>query len=66
VEYFGIIPKNKLDKNDLKTLALLSRERGKDSSGFFNYDKDNNSYSIKKFDKDIKMSLIKFYQILPI
>ena len=51
---FGIIPKNKFDKSDLKTLALLSRERGKDSSGFFSYDKNSNSYYIRKFSKDIK------------
>ena len=60
---FGIIPKKKLVKKDLKTLALLSRERGKDSSGFFVYDKQNNDYSLKKFNRDIKY-IIK--NILPV
>ncbi len=47
---FGIIGKD-VDKNDLKSLALLSRERGKDSSGFLTYDND---YIVRKFNKDIK------------
>ena len=51
---FGIIPENKIDKHDFKTLALLSRERGKDSCGFFNYELENNDYSIKRFETDIK------------
>jgi len=51
---FGIIPKNKIDKRDFKSLALLSRERGKDSSGFFNFDLKDNVYLIRKFTKDIK------------
>ena len=48
---FGIIADKKINKNDLKALALLSRERGKDSSGFLIYDK---TYTVKKFNKDIK------------
>lgn len=47
---FGILGK-KVAKNDLKSLALLSRERGKDSSGFLTYDKD---YIVRKFNDDIK------------
>lgn len=51
---FGIIPKKQLDKSELKSLALFSRNRGKDSCGFFNYDKLNDKYIVRKFDKDIK------------
>jgi glucosamine--fructose-6-phosphate aminotransferase (isomerizing) len=49
---FGIIAEKNFCKSDFKSLALLSRERGKDSSGFLMYDK---KYSLKKFDKDIKV-----------
>ena len=59
---FGIVSKKKIDKHDFKTLALLSRERGKDSSGFLNYDLQNNDYFVRKFDKDIKDVLS---QVLP-
>ena len=55
---FGILGK-KIDKNDLKSLALLSRERGKDSSGFLTYNKD---YIVRKFNDDIKNVLS---EILP-
>src|SRR6056300_551936 len=51
---FGIIPKKKFDKKDFKSLAFLSRERGKDSSGFFNYCPDDKKYFVRKFDNDIK------------
>ena len=36
---FGIIVEKKINKSDFKTLALLSRERGKDSSGFLTHHK---------------------------
>jgi glucosamine--fructose-6-phosphate aminotransferase (isomerizing) len=48
---FGILGEKKVAKNDFKLLTLLSRERGKDSSGFLTY---NKKYSIKKFNNDIK------------
>jgi len=49
---FGIVGnKNKISSSDLKALAILSRERGKDSSGFLIY---NKQYSIRKFNIDIK------------
>ncbi len=51
---FGIIPKKQIDIGDLKTLALFSRRRGKDSCGFFNYDPENNEYLVRKFNEDIK------------
>ena len=53
---FGIISKNTISSKDFKKLALLSRERGKDSSGFLKYD---GNYSIEKFDKDIKHTIDK-------
>jgi hypothetical protein len=48
---FGIIAEKKFYKSDFKTLALLSRERGKDSSGFLTFDK---KYFVRKFNRDIK------------
>ena len=59
---FGIIPKKKFDKNDFKTLALISRERGKDSSGFLNFQAQDNEYCLRKFDKDINNII---HQVLP-
>jgi glucosamine--fructose-6-phosphate aminotransferase (isomerizing) len=59
---FGIIPKNKIDNTTLKSLSLLSRERGKDSSGFLNYDINNKEYLVRRFNKDIKFSID---QVLP-
>ena len=53
---FGIISKNTILFKDLKKLAMLSRERGKDSSGFLKYD---SNYSIERFDKDIKHTIDK-------
>lgn len=57
---FGFIVEKKNNKSDFKKLALLSRERGKDSSGFLTHHK--NQYSIKKFNRDIKEV---FVNILP-
>jgi asparagine synthetase B (glutamine-hydrolysing) len=34
---FGILVEKKINKSDFKKLALLSRERGKDSSGFLTH-----------------------------
>ncbi len=53
---FGIISKKIVPKKDLRNLALFSRERGKDSSGFLKYD---NHYSIERFNKDIKYTINK-------
>jgi len=50
---FGIISSSVVDKNDYKSLALMSRERGKDSSGFLTYD---GNYSINRYEEDIKTS----------
>ena len=49
---FGIVVEKKINKNDFKKLALLSRERGKDSSGFLTHHKEK--YLVKKFNRDIK------------
>jgi hypothetical protein len=49
---FGIIIEKKINKNDFKKLALLSRERGKDSSGFLTHHKKK--YTVRKFNRDIK------------
>jgi len=58
---FGIISsKIKFDRKDFKNLALLSRERGKDSSGFVILKK--NTYIVERYNQDIK-SCIK--NILP-
>lgn len=51
---FGVIAEKKISKKDFKNLALLSRERGKDSSGFLSY---NKNYFIKKFNSDIKNNI---------
>ena len=58
---FGIISsRTKFDSQDFKNLALLSRERGKDSSGFVILKK--NTYFVERYNQDIK-SCIK--NILP-
>ena len=49
---FGVVIEKKINKSDFKKLALLSRERGKDSSGFLTHCKKK--YSVKKFNRDIK------------
>ena len=49
---FGIVSSKKnLNKKDFKKLALLSRERGKDSSGFLTL---SENYTVYKFNDDIK------------
>ena len=57
---FGVVVEKKINKNDFKKLVLLSRERGKDSSGFLTHCKKK--YSVKKFNRDIKDV---FVDILP-
>jgi glucosamine--fructose-6-phosphate aminotransferase (isomerizing) len=49
---FGVVVKKEINKNDFKKLALLSRERGKDSSGFLTHHKKK--YTVRKFNRDIK------------
>ena len=49
---FGILVEKKINKSDFKKLALLSRERGKDSSGFLTHHKKK--YFLRKFNRDIK------------
>ena len=57
---FGIVVEKKINKSDFKKLALLSRERGKDSSGFLTHHKKK--YFLRKFNRDIKEV---FVDILP-
>ena len=52
---FGIISKNKVNKNHLNTLALHARQRGKDSSGIIYF--QNESYFINRQNFDIKKLL---------
>lgn len=50
---FGIVSSERnLNKKDFKNLALLSRERGKDSSGFVILKK--NKYFVERYNQDIK------------
>jgi glucosamine--fructose-6-phosphate aminotransferase (isomerizing) len=48
---FGIISNKQVSEKKFLKLALLSRQRGRDSSGFLTY---GNSYNIKKYNRDIK------------
>jgi glutamine---fructose-6-phosphate transaminase (isomerizing) len=52
---FGIISKNKIEKEDLYVLASHARQRGKDSSGMVYL--EENGYVIKRSDYDIKRLL---------
>jgi len=52
---FGIISKSKIEKKDLVTLVNNARQRGKDSSGFIEFNGLN--YTIKRFDYDLKKSI---------
>jgi len=52
---FGAISKNRVNKNNLNTLALHARQRGKDSSGIIF--QQNNSYFVKRASYDIKKLL---------
>ena len=53
---FAILSETEIDTNDCKKIALYSRERGKDSSGFLLY---KEKYLIRKYDRDIKDVLSK-------
>ena len=52
---FGIISNKSVDLKDLAILARNARQRGKDSSGFIEY--NNDKYSIKRYDYDLKKSI---------
>ena len=52
---FGIISNSGLNLKDMAILAKNARQRGKDSSGFIEY--DNNKYNIKRFDYDLAKSI---------
>ena len=52
---FAIISNTDINLNDLSILADNARQRGKDSSGFLEY--DGFKYSIKRYDKDLKKSI---------
>ena len=60
---FGIISKDQVNKKDLKNLAILSRERGRDSSGYLLYDTE---YKLKRFDTDLKNSVDKVLKKNPV
>ncbi len=51
---FGIISERKIPFENFKKLALISRQRGRDSSGFLTIGKE---FKIRKFDKDIKKTV---------
>lgn len=52
---FGIISNTNVDSKDLSILARNARQRGKDSSGFMEF--DGNRYTIKRYDYDLKKSI---------
>lgn len=52
---FGIISNSNINLNDLSTLAKHARQRGKDSSGFLEY--DGSKYCVSRFDSDLKESI---------
>ena len=52
---FGIISNSNINLNDLSILAKHARQRGKDSSGFLEY--DGSKYCISRFDSDLKESI---------
>lgn len=54
---FGIISDKNLINKDLLILAENARQRGKDSSGFIEY--DGTDYTVKKYDFDLKDSIKK-------
>ena len=54
---FGVISNKKIYQNHLKILADNARQRGKDSSGFIEY--DGNAYKISRFDLDLKKTIKK-------
>ena len=55
---FGIISKDVVNNHDLNLLANHARQRGKDSSGIVFF--ENNSFSVKRADCDIKKLLSRF------
>jgi predicted glutamine amidotransferase len=54
---FGIISDKNINSKDLLILAENARQRGKDSSGFIEY--DGKDYAVKKYDFDLKDSIKK-------
>lgn len=54
---FGIISNNKVNSKHLSILSDNARQRGKDSSGFLEFDGHN--YSVSRFDFDLKKSIKK-------
>jgi hypothetical protein len=52
---FGIISNTNFDFNDLKILAKNARQRGKDSSGFLEF--DGFKYSVSRYDLDLKTTI---------
>ena len=54
---FGIISKSEVNLKDLSLLANNARQRGKDSSGYIEYEKGK--YAINRFDYDLKRSIKK-------
>ena len=52
---FGIITEDRIKSDQLRLLALHSRQRGRDSSGLIYYERD--SYKVKRADYDIKQLL---------
>ena len=54
---FGIISDKNINIKDLLILAENARQRGKDSSGFIEY--DGKDYAVKKYDFDLKDSIKK-------
>lgn len=54
---FGIISDTNINLNELAILAKHARQRGKDSSGFLQF--DGSDYSISRHDSDLKKSIKK-------
>jgi glucosamine--fructose-6-phosphate aminotransferase (isomerizing) len=54
---FGLISTNTINQNHLKKLALLARQRGRDSSGLIYH--SSSSYTVNRADYDIKKLLAK-------
>ena len=52
---FGIVSNKEINLKDLKILAKNARRRGKDSSGYIQY--DGQVYTINRFDYDLKKSI---------
>ena len=52
---FGIISNTDINLHDIKILAKNARQRGKDSSGFLEF--DGSKYTISRYDSDLKKTL---------